>query len=109
MLDIEADPEKGTLVVALDHPDLSPAVGAEAEIDSSHDGAFVLGGMGASFSNVVPSGAGFVTFANVDPGPTNITITPPEGESCWFHEAGGEGATISVAVGQATVAFFMCE
>jgi len=97
MLDLEADPEKGTLVVALDHPDLSPAAGASAEIDSSHDGAFVLGAMGASFSNVVPSSAGFVTFSNVEPGPTHISVTPPEGESCWFHEAGGEDATVNVS------------
>ena len=109
MLDLEANLEKGTLVVALDHPDLSPATGASAEIDSSHDGAFVLGAMGPSFSNVVPSSAGFVTFSNVDPGETHITVTPPEGESCWFHDAGGEDATVSVSAQQAAVAFFMCE
>ena len=109
MLDLEANPEKGTLVVALDHPNLSPATGAVAEIDSSHDGAFVLEAMGPSFSNVVPSGAGFVTFSNVEPGPTNISVTPPEGESCWFHDAGGDGATVSITAQDATVAFFMCE
>ena len=110
MLNIEPNPEKGTLVVALDHPDLSPAAGAVAEIDSAHDGAFVVGNSWQpSFSNVVPSSAGFVTFPNVDPGPTHISITPPEGERCWFHEAGGEDATISVTAQDATVAFFMCE
>ena len=109
MLNIEANDQRGTLVVALDHPDLSPAVGARADIDSDHDGAFVLGSMGASFSNEVPSGAGFVSFANVEPGPTTISITPPEGERCWFHDVGGEGATVSVTAGQAAVAFFLCE
>ena len=109
MLDIEANEDRGTLVVALDHPDLSPATGASAEIDSEHDGAFVLGGFGPSLSNVVPSGAGFVSFANVEPGPTNISVTPADGEHCWFYDAGGDSATVSVTTGQATVAFFMCE
>ena len=74
MLDLEADPEKGTLVVALDYPNLSPATGASAEIDSSHDGAFVLGAMGPSFSNVVPSSAGFVTFSNVEPNDAPVKL-----------------------------------
>ena len=109
MLGLEANPEKGTLVVALDYPDLSPAVGATASIDSSHDGAFVLGAMGPSFSNVVPSSAGFVSFSNVEAGPTTISVTPPEGKNCWFYDAGGQSATVSVTAAHATVAFFMCD
>ena len=108
-LGITANPDKGTLVVALDHPDLSPATGASTDISSANDGAFVLGNMGASFSNVVPAGAGFVTFANVDPGETSISVTPAPGETCWFHAAGGDGATVNVTAQQATVAFFICD
>ena len=109
MLNLEANPEKGILIVALDYPDLSPAVGATADIDSSHDGAFVLGAMGPSFSNVVPSSAGFISFPNVEPGSTTISVTPPEGKKCWFYDAGEQNATVMVNAAHATVAFFMCD
>ena len=109
MLGIEADPEKSILIVALDHPNLSPAVGAMAEIDANHDGAFVMSGFGVEFSNIVTSSGGFVAFPNVEPGEVSIEITPPEGKSCWFHSVGGEGATVQVAPQQATVAFFVCD
>ena len=109
MLDLEANPEKGILVVAVDNPDLSPAVGAAVSIDTEHDGAFVMAGMGVDFSNIVSAFGGFVAFPNVAPGETSIEITPPEGKTCWFHAAGDEGATVEIATGQATVAFFICD
>ena len=109
MLDLEADPEKAILVVAVDNPNLSPAVGAAVSIDANHDGAFVMAGMGVTFSNVVTSSGGFVAFPNVAPGETSIEVIPPEGKSCWFHAAGGDGATVEVVASQATVAFFVCD
>ena len=109
MLELEPNPEKGILIVALDNPNLSPAVGAVAEIDANHDGAFVMSGMGVDFSNTVSSVGGFVAFPNVDPGETNIEITPPDGKTCWFHAVGGEGATVNIEAQQATVAFFICD
>ena len=108
LLNLEQDPEKGILIVALDNPDLSPAVGAAAEIDASHDGAFVSTGFGVAFSNVVNTG-GFVAFPNVPPGDTTITITPPDGKTCTFHPAGGADATVTLFADEATVAFFVCD
>jgi hypothetical protein len=46
MLARAADPAKAFLVVGVDHPDLSPAVGASVEIDAPYDIAFVLGSTG---------------------------------------------------------------
>ena len=109
MLGLDVKPDKSILIVALDNPDLSPAVGAAADIDASHDGAFVISGFGVAFSNVVTSGGGFVAFPNVEPGETSIEITPPEGKTCWFHPAGGDGATVNMVAAQATVAFFICD
>ena len=52
MLNLDIDQDKGILIVALDNPDLSPAVGAVADIDAANDGAFVMSGMGVEFSSV---------------------------------------------------------
>ena len=108
LLELEEDPEKGILIVALDNPDLSPAVDAAADIDASHDGAFVTTNFGVKFSNVVGTG-GFVAFPNVATGDTTISVTPPEGKNCQFHPAGGDGATVTIKSDQATVAFFVCD
>ena len=107
-LGLEQKADKGILIVALDNPDLSPAVGATAEIDANHDGAFVTTNVGVEFSNEVGT-TGFVAFPNVEPGDATITVTPPDGKTCAFHAAGDEGATVTLWAGQATVAFFVCE
>lgn len=108
LLGLQKSADKGILIVALDNPDLSPAVGAAADIDATHDGAFVSTSFGVAFSNVVNTG-GFVAFPNVDPGETTISVTPPEGKTCVFHPAGGAGATVNMMANEATVAFFVCD
>jgi len=108
LLKLDESVDTGILIVALDNPDLSPAVGAAADIDATHDGAFVSTSFGVAFSNVVGTG-GFVAFPNVDPGKTTISVTPPEGKTCLFHPAGGENATVDIIANEATVAFFVCD
>ena len=78
LLNLEQDPKKGFSSLRR-QLDPSPAVGAAAEIDVSHDGAFVSTGFGVAFSNVVNTG-GFVAFPNVPPGDTTITVTLPDGK-----------------------------
>lgn len=106
-----ADPAKGFLVVGLDHPDLSPAVGAAVEIDAAHDVAFVLGTTGPREGTEITSGVGgFVTFANVAPGPVAVTVTPPEGETCAVYPALAEGvAGVDVVADTVTVLTLHCD
>jgi hypothetical protein len=106
-----ADPAKGFLVVGLDHPDLSPAVGASVEIDAAYDVGFVLGTTGPREGTEITSGAGgFVTFANVAPGPVVVDVTPPEGEVCAVFPALAEGvAGVDVVADTVTVLTLHCD
>lgn len=101
---------KGIIIVALDNPDLSPAIGATASIDSQSDDPFVLTAISANYSNeILPNAAGFVAFPNVTPGETTITVQSPEGSTCVHHSAGAtESASITVLADTVHVVFFMC-
>lgn len=104
-----ADPAKGFLVVAMDHPDLSPATGASASIDAAYDTAFVLKSTGVEETTTIVSGAGgFVTFANVSPGPVDITVTPPDGEACGVFPALADDVEVSVLADTVTVVTWHC-
>lgn len=106
-----ADPAKGFLVVGLDHPDLSPAVGASVEIDAAYDVAFVLGSTGPREGAEITSGVGgFVTFANVSPGPVIVDVTPPEGQVCAVFPALAEGVPgVDVLADTVTVLTLHCD
>ncbi len=105
-----ADPAKGFLVVALDHPDLTPATGASATIDARYDTAFVLKSTGVEeTTQVVPGAGGFVTFANVAPGPVDITVTPPDGEACGVFPAMVDDVDVGVIADTVTVVTWHCE
>ena len=111
MLGRSADPAKGFLVVGLDQPDLSPAVGASAEIDASADATFLLGARGpVEGSEITSAVGGFVTFANVTPGPVEITVTPAEGERCVLFPAGdADPVTVGVYADAVTIITFHCD
>lgn len=111
MLARAADPAKAFLVVGVDHPDLSPAVGASVEIDAPYDIAFVLGSTGPREGQEITSSVGgFVTFANVTPGPVVVTVTPPEGEACAVFPALEPGTPgVDVLADTVTVLTLHCD
>ena len=107
---LEVQVDKGIVIVALDNPDLSPAVGARASISGNSDDPFILTNISATYSNeVTASAAGFVAFPNVEAGAHTITVTSPEGKTCQQHVAGAvETAEIEVLADTVHVVFFMC-
>jgi len=110
MLARAADPAKGFLVVAVDHPDLSPAAGASVSVDGTYDVAFTLGATGPREGTDITSSASFVTFANVSPGPVVVEVTPPEGEACGVFPALAEGAAgVDIVADTVTVLTLHCD
>ena len=105
------DESKGIVIVALDNPDLSPAVGAKASISVESDDSFVLTGISAQYGNeVLPNGGGFVAIPNVAPGEATISVESPEGSTCVHHVAGEtEQATIDIKASTVHVVFFICQ
>lgn len=109
-LSLTQDTTKGIIIVALDNPDLSPAVGAQASIDVESDNPFVLTSFAPEFGNeVLPNAGGFVAFPNVPAGDVTIQVTSPTDSTCIQHPAGErEVATIAVQSGIVHVVFFTC-
>ena len=107
---LEVDSSKGIIIVALDHPDLSPAIGASARISGTSADPFILTSISAQYGNeVTPSAGGFVAFPNVDPGAQTISVTSPSGKTCVHHVAGSiETASIEVLADTVHVVFFVC-
>ena len=107
------DPSKGTLVVAMDTIALQAATGASADISVDSDDPFVFVDDVPTLGNeLVFQAAGFVTFANVDPGSVTITVTPPEGNSCLsFPGLSGpsDHVTYTVHADAVTTAQFICQ
>lgn len=111
LMDLSVDHNKGILVVTLERPDLSPSVGAYAEIESDNAGAFVLGGVSVEVANTIPpNGSSVVTFPNVAPGLTTVTATGANGQTCRAFP-NGDSSTMNVEVlaDQVSVAIFVCE
>ncbi|MAA80130.1 MAG: hypothetical protein CL916_12825 [Deltaproteobacteria bacterium] len=109
-LSLTPDTTKGIIIVALDNPDLTPAVGAQASIDVDSDNSFILTSIAPEFGNEVkPNAGGFVAFPNVTAGTVNIQVTSPSDSTCIQHPAGAtESATIEVLSGIVHVVFFTC-
>jgi len=109
-LSLTPDTTKGIVIVALDNPDLSPAVGAQASIDVESDNPFILTSFAPEFGNeVLPNAGGFVAFPNVAAGNVNIQVSSPSDSTCIQHPAGEtEIADIEVLAGTVHVVFFIC-
>ena len=105
------DPSKGIVIVALDNPDLSPAVGAKASISAESDDPFIMTSLSVQYGNEVLSNAGgFVAIPNVAAGEAIISVESPEGSTCTHHVAGEtEKATIEVLASTVHVVFFICQ
>ena len=114
MLNIDVDPSKGVLIVAIDDPELRPAIGASASTNLNNDGAFVFGATSVEWSDTIPSGgSGFVAFPNIESGDAQITITAPENQNCWFSPGGTPDSTTTASAqiteDQVTVVLFTCD
>ena len=63
-LGIQPSMDKGIVVIGLDRPNLAPAVGASAELESPYEKVFYSRSIGPSEgSSVIAGGGGFVSFA----------------------------------------------
>jgi hypothetical protein len=109
-LSISPSAERGIVVIGLDKPDLSPAVGASVELSADYDAAFALGQFGPVEQREITAGVGgFITFANVEAGAVSFDVMPPEGERCRvFSGEPEEQLTIPSVAGQVTVVALTC-
>ena len=109
-LSLTQDTNKGIVIVALDNPDLTPAVGAQASVDVESDPPFILTSFAPEYGNeVLPNAGGFVAFPNVAAGTVNIQVTSPSDSTCIQHPAGEtESATVEIQSGTVHVVFFTC-
>ncbi len=106
------DPSKGTLVVAMDTPALQAAEGAAAAINVDSDSPFVfVDGVPTLGSELVFQAAGFVTFANVEPGAVTVTVSAPPNTACLSFPglaATADYTSYTIRAGAVTVAQFIC-
>ena len=108
-LGLQDDPTRGTLVVGLDLPNLAPAVGASASIDSASDPAFIFAGFSPQTGSTLPAGGqSFVTFPNVEPGPTEISALFPDGACLPFVAEVGDPQVV-IHAGEVSVVAFICD
>ena len=101
------DMSKGMIVIGLDMPNLSPAVGASASIDAAHDDPFILTTRAVSGDTVIEGAGGFVTFPNVVPGQVQLETNYPMGECRPFPSEDGD-SSVSVEPGAVSIFAFTC-
>ena len=99
----------GLLVVGIDYDNLSPAVGASAALDVSHDEPWVLTSTGPAFGNTIPSGAmGMVAFPGLEPGTVAVSVEPPAEANCTAYPGGGTMPNVPIQSEKVTVITFHC-
>ena len=118
-LGIQPSMDKGIVVIGLDRPNLAPAVGASAELESPYEKVFTLGQFGPSEgSSVIAGGGGFVSFANVEPGDIRVFVQAPENQRCalfprddWSQEISAEEPNfiLPVYAGEVSIVAFTCK
>ena len=107
-LGLADDPTRGTVVVGLDTPSLAPAVGASASLSSASDAAFIFAGFAPQSGSTIPAGGqSFVTFPNVEAGPTTITALFPGGSCAPFPAEAGD-PQVTVHPGEVSVVAYIC-
>ena len=111
LLGVRRDRSKGTIVVGLDNPDLSPATGASAAIDADSEVVFVLGARLPELGDtLVVGGQSIVTFVNVPPGPVTVTASGAEGTTCEVAPVRDVAThTIESVADAVSVVTFICE
>ena len=110
-LNISPNSNKGIVVIGLDRPNLSPAVGSKAELNGTYEVAFTLGSFGPSVGQeIISGGGGFVSFANVDPGMVEVIVESAPGELCQlFPRNESESFTIPVFAGEVSIVAYTCQ
>ena len=81
----------------------NPSAGASVSIGAANDGSVGVGENGASVGSTIGNDTFILVFANVAPGATSVTVTPPSGQTC----TGNTSAT--VFAGKATYVSYLCE
>lgn len=111
MMGVSQSSDKGIVVAALDEPDLSPAVGASAELNGGSDGAFIFGAtsMPESGNSIVQGGSSFVFFPNVEPGTMSLEAFGAEGTSCVAYPSGDSQHDVVVEADAVSIVVFSCE
>ncbi len=59
-------------------------------------------------SDLLPGAASFITFPNTEPGPVQVTVTPPDGQACRSFPAEGDRTGFEVLADAVTVATWIC-
>ena len=108
--------ETGILAVYIHDDDLQPVVGVSASIGTGHDDSWVWMTDGApstfgepAFGDTVPEGGnGIVVFPNTFPGPTSVTVSPPDGVTCSAFPGGGQMPNAPILMNNVTIVSFRC-
>ena len=118
-LGLEVSEGHGIVVIGLDRPNLSPAIGAQAQLGAEYEKAFYVGQFGPVEGNELVAGAGgFISFANVAVGETDVFVTPPPGERCVLFPRNDWNETIiedapsyriEVYPGEVSIVAFTCQ
>ncbi len=111
MMGVSQSSDKGIVVAALDEPDLSPAVGASAQLNGGSDGAFIFGAtsMPESGNSIVQGGASFVFFPNVEPGTLPLEAVGTEGTSCIAYPNGTSQYDVVIEADAVSIVVFSCQ
>lgn len=112
-LGLAPDTDQAVLVVALQTIALQAATDAAVTIDAASDPPFVLVGGDPQAGNELVFGAdSLVIFPNVAPGAVNLSITPPEGDSCLAFPslvATGDLTAYALTADVVTVVGYICQ
>ncbi len=108
---VTLDEQQGILAVNIRTPELDPLVGAQAILDSPHDQPITIGTNGTSEpDNMINSNEqAIVAFPNVDTvDDINLTIEPPNNETCRRYPDEDADDSIRVEAGTVTVVTYVC-
>ena len=109
--------ETGMVAVYIHDDDGQPVMGVSASIGTAHDDSWAWMTDGAPstfgdpvFGDAVPEGGnGIVVFPNTFPGPTTVTVSPPDGVTCAAFPGGGQMPTTPVLMNNVTIVAFRCQ
>jgi len=109
MMGISQDDSNGIVVAALDNPDLSPAVGASADLENN-DESFIFGasGMPTAGNTIVQGGGSFVFFPNVPVGEWTLNTIGTNETTCHAYPSGTDTFAVSVEADRVSVVVFSC-
>ena len=103
-LNVTQDAGNGMVWVSVLNPNNDqPVAGSDTAISATNDGAVQVGKSGASTGSEIGNDTFIVMYANVPPGASDVTVTPPSGVACT-----GNSST-TVFAGKASYVTWFCE